>query len=157
EQGLAEATRVRAGAAPVDTDPVRAEIAAIWARCLRHDRFTAQDSFFDVGGDSLDAIMVISELQARGYRMSSRAFLERPTIEALAAVVSQRQREDAPAHVEHDASASIAYVPRELDLGAQATRQYAAVLLTGATGHIGAHALHELLVRTSAHIHCLVR
>jgi amino acid adenylation domain-containing protein/thioester reductase-like protein/non-ribosomal peptide synthase protein (TIGR01720 family) len=36
-------------------------------------------------------------------------------------------------------------------------RRYESVLLTGATGYVGVHVLHELLHATSAHITCLVR
>ena len=31
------------------------------------------------------------------------------------------------------------------------------VLLTGATGYLGSHVLHELLATTNAHIYCLIR
>ncbi|WIM99829.1 amino acid adenylation domain-containing protein [Actinoplanes oblitus] len=37
------------------------------------------------------------------------------------------------------------------------TREYASVVLTGATGFIGVHLLHLLLTRTRARVHCLVR
>jgi thioester reductase-like protein len=37
------------------------------------------------------------------------------------------------------------------------TREYSDVLVTGATGFIGAHLLHLLLTRTTASVHCLVR
>jgi amino acid adenylation domain-containing protein/thioester reductase-like protein len=39
----------------------------------------------------------------------------------------------------------------------QSPREYGTVLLTGATGFIGAHLLHMLLTRTQARVHCLVR
>lgn len=67
--------------------PLFSEIAAIWADCLKRDDFTANDNFFDAGGDSLDAILIISELQVRGYRISSQAFLQEPTIAAIAALI----------------------------------------------------------------------
>ena len=53
----------------------------------------------------------------------------------------------------------LAQVPRALhcEPPTGATREYGAVLLTGATGFIGAHLLHLLLTRTTGHVHCLVR
>ncbi|WP_369173056.1 thioester reductase domain-containing protein [Streptomyces sp. R28] len=53
----------------------------------------------------------------------------------------------------------LAQVPAALhcEPPAAATREYGAVVLTGATGFIGAHLLRLLLTRTSGHIHCLVR
>ncbi|MGW0535258.1 amino acid adenylation domain-containing protein [Streptomyces sp. NPDC003032] len=53
----------------------------------------------------------------------------------------------------------LAQVPRALrcEPPAGATRAHGSVLLTGATGFIGAHLLHLLLTRTDGHVHCLVR
>ncbi|PNE40117.1 non-ribosomal peptide synthetase [Streptomyces noursei] len=61
--------------------------------------------------------------------------------------------------VEHGSSTGLlAQVPRALSCEPPtATRDYDAVLLTGATGFIGAHLLHFLLTRTKGHVHCLVR
>jgi amino acid adenylation domain-containing protein/thioester reductase-like protein len=62
---------------------------------------------------------------------------------------------------EHGSSTGLlAQVPHDLDLATPAeqfTRDYGTVLLTGATGFIGAHLLHLLLTRTDARIYCLVR
>ncbi|MDB9481573.1 amino acid adenylation domain-containing protein, partial [Dolichospermum circinale CS-537/05] len=43
------------------------------------------------------------------------------------------------------------------NLPQQFTNQLQHILLTGATGFLGVHLLHELLEKTSANIHCLVR
>ncbi|MEU8975213.1 amino acid adenylation domain-containing protein [Streptomyces monashensis] len=62
--------------------------------------------------------------------------------------------------LEHGSSTGLlAQVPRALHCEPPAgdTRAYGAVLLTGATGFIGAHLLHLMLTRTSGHVHCLVR
>jgi amino acid adenylation domain-containing protein/thioester reductase-like protein len=72
--------------------------------------------------------------------------------------------DDIPVVVEHSSSAGlIAYAPRALRLDDRPSpptvdvRRYQEVLLTGATGYLGAHLLRELLTRTGAHVHCLVR
>ncbi|MET0237177.1 MAG: amino acid adenylation domain-containing protein [Kibdelosporangium sp.] len=53
----------------------------------------------------------------------------------------------------------LAQLPRALrcEPPVQSPREYGTVLLTGATGFIGAHLLHLLLTRTQARVHCLVR
>ena len=53
----------------------------------------------------------------------------------------------------------INYVPRELiaTAAAQTHREYRSILLTGATGYVGAYVLKELLEQSSAHVYCLVR
>jgi amino acid adenylation domain-containing protein/thioester reductase-like protein len=62
--------------------------------------------------------------------------------------------------VEHESSTGMLFqVPRGLhdESPARPTREYSDVLLTGATGFIGAHMLHLLLTRTTARVWCLVR
>lgn len=53
----------------------------------------------------------------------------------------------------------IHYVPNDLLGKTQSTteRDYKNILLTGVTGYIGIYALHELLIKTKTHIHCLIR
>lgn len=53
----------------------------------------------------------------------------------------------------------ITYVPPELatQTVAQHRPPYEALLLTGATGYLGVHVLQELLLRSKAHVYCLVR
>jgi amino acid adenylation domain-containing protein/thioester reductase-like protein len=64
---------------------VLAEVRAVWRRYLGHGSFGVHDNFHDHGGSSLDAIQVIADLQAEGYRISAAAFLADPTPAALAA------------------------------------------------------------------------
>jgi len=46
-----------------DDGSIEAELSKIWSNILGHSDFTKQDNFFDVGGDSLDAIMMSSEIE----------------------------------------------------------------------------------------------
>lgn len=62
--------------------------------------------------------------------------------------------------VEHGSTTGLlAQVPRALRCEPAQTdiRNYSTVLLTGATGFLGAHLLHLLLTRTKAKVYCLVR
>ncbi|MER8257408.1 amino acid adenylation domain-containing protein [Streptomyces albidoflavus] len=67
--------------------------------------------------------------------------------------------EVAPVHERGSSTGLLAQVPEVFHTGpaTAARREYTEVLLTGATGFIGAHLLHLLLTRTRAHVHCLVR
>ncbi|MFG3055754.1 amino acid adenylation domain-containing protein [Kitasatospora sp. NPDC048239] len=66
-------------------DPLLAEVCEAWRRQLGHDDFGVHDDFTLVGGNSIDAIQVIADLQARGHRVSAAGFLAEPTAAALAA------------------------------------------------------------------------
>jgi amino acid adenylation domain-containing protein len=69
-------------------------ITAIWQRVLGHDEFDEQDDFFDVGGDSLLATWVVTELgQQLGRTISLSVFLDYSTVADLAAAV---EAHDAP-------------------------------------------------------------
>ena len=60
-------------------------ITAIWQRVLGHDEFGAEDDFFDVGGDSLLATWVVTELaQELGRTISLSVFLDYSTVTDLA-------------------------------------------------------------------------
>ncbi len=74
--------RPAAGAAPEDV------ITAIWQRVLGHDEFDAEDDFFDVGGDSMLATWVVTELaQELGAAVSLSVFLDYSTVAGLAAAL----------------------------------------------------------------------
>ncbi|ALK34057.1 thioester reductase domain-containing protein [Burkholderia plantarii] len=85
----AVANRATAAAGPVDNagdhdgDDLRSVVRAAWRKCLGIDAFSDDADFFALGGDSLDAIEVIAQLQAAGQPVSARAFLKQPTVAAL--------------------------------------------------------------------------
>jgi thioesterase domain-containing protein/acyl carrier protein len=63
-------------------------ITAIWQRVLGHDEFDAEDDFFDVGGDSLLATWVVTELaQELGHAISLSVLLDYSTVADLAAAL----------------------------------------------------------------------
>lgn len=63
-------------------------ITAIWTRVLGHDEFEADDDFFDVGGDSLLATWVVTELsQTLGRTLELSLFLEYSTVDDLAVAI----------------------------------------------------------------------
>lgn len=85
-------------------DQVQAEepYAKLLNAFRRHCRATSVETdsdFFDLGGDSLDAVRLISELQLEGFDVSARAFLGSPT---LAGLVAQLQQASSPAEPGHN-------------------------------------------------------
>jgi amino acid adenylation domain-containing protein/non-ribosomal peptide synthase protein (TIGR01720 family) len=66
---------------------VERALAAIWAEVLRQERVGVEDRFFELGGDSILSIQVVSRARRAGLEMSPRQMFEYQTIAELAAVV----------------------------------------------------------------------
>jgi acyl carrier protein len=73
---------------------------AIWREALERPDIGVLDDFFDLDGDSMDAIRVISQIRDR-YGINVRAidFFESPTVETLAAFVAAQAPSERPALV----------------------------------------------------------
>ncbi len=68
-------------------------LAGIWAEVLHIDRVGAQDSFFDLGGNSLLAAQVMSRVRkSYGVSLPLRSFFEKPVLADLARRFEAEQR-----------------------------------------------------------------
>ncbi|MCG5216565.1 condensation domain-containing protein [Streptosporangium sp. KLBMP 9127] len=61
-------------------------LGGVWADLLNRDRVGIDDDFFELGGDSLQAIQAVSLAAKAGIAMTPRQLLEHPTVAALAAL-----------------------------------------------------------------------
>ena len=74
--------------------PGEQRVAEIWGALLRHDRFGPDDGFLTVGGDSLLAMHVVTQVQQHlGIAVELRDFLSAPTVAALGSRVDNRDGE----------------------------------------------------------------
>jgi acyl carrier protein len=65
--------------------PLEKQIARIWSDVLGIDAVGVTDSFFDLGGDSLNAIRIVNQLLAdTGIEVSMAELFEFRTIQQLA-------------------------------------------------------------------------
>ncbi len=90
---LATAPEVRRTAEPMDRLETELErsLAAIWSRLLAVDVTGRRESFFALGGDSLLVHRMLLEVSAAfAVELGAEAFLERPTIATLAALIGGR-------------------------------------------------------------------
>jgi phthiocerol/phenolphthiocerol synthesis type-I polyketide synthase E len=142
-----------------------ARIAALWQDLLKIDAVGVHDSFFELGGHSLLAPQVLLGLrQAFGVELPLPRLLEQPTVALLARVVEELEISPSPASASGSNTAPnwAAEVTLDPAIGPFAALSGdllhpAAVLLTGATGFLGAFLLRDLLEHTAARVHCLVR
>ncbi|WP_437967165.1 amino acid adenylation domain-containing protein [Sorangium sp. So ce260] len=156
--------RGRAGAPMRSGSLIERKVARIWASILGADRVEAGDDFFELGGDSLLAAQVLLRVKAVfQVDVPARRLFESPTVAGLArAVEDARRREGRRASAEVGAVDLRAEAVLDPDIrpcgeAALAAASPRHVFLTGATGFLGAFLVRELLARTSATVHCLVR
>lgn len=83
---------------------VEETLAGIWAQLLKRDWVNPEENFFQLGGQSLIAIQIISRIEKLfGFRLPVDAILDAPTIRALAKRV---ERESFALHAEKRFGAS---------------------------------------------------
>ncbi|MFF2046165.1 amino acid adenylation domain-containing protein, partial [Kitasatospora sp. NPDC058170] len=68
--------------------PVEERLAAIWSDVLGLPRISIEDSFFELGGDSIRAIGLVGALRAAGYELSVRDVFQHRTVTDLANLLS---------------------------------------------------------------------
>jgi amino acid adenylation domain-containing protein len=66
-------------------------LAAVFAEVLDVDSVGANDDFFDLGGDSILAIMVVSRARGEGIELTPIDVFERRTVAQLAAIAGQAE------------------------------------------------------------------
>ncbi|MEP7308964.1 MAG: amino acid adenylation domain-containing protein [Acidobacteriota bacterium] len=142
-------------------DEVEARLMAIWRDALGCSTIGVDDHFFELGGHSMLAVRVLASVrEALGVSVPVRALFEEPTIAALAAVVRRLQAGDGPLPVTSSMNLE-QHVRLAPDIWPPSSRMEhtgaGPLLLTGATGFLGAFLLRELLDRTAADVVCLAR
>jgi len=76
--------------------PTQERIAAVWLDVLGLDRIGINDSFFDVGGDSLRAVGVVGALRAAGLDVGVRDVFVHQTVARLAGLVDAADAPSGP-------------------------------------------------------------
>ena len=116
------------------------------------------DDFFELGGDSLTAIEFLAKAHDSGIVFALQNVFDYPTVEQLCRHMEAGNKEKIhyePADFDKYQTLLArnvmdeAFVPRRRFLGN--------VLLTGATGFLGAHVLDKLLQEKTGKVYCLVR
>ncbi|MFE7431162.1 condensation domain-containing protein, partial [Streptomyces sp. NPDC057545] len=64
-------------------------LAGVWAEVLGLERVGVHDNFFDLGGDSIISLQVVSRARRAGLSLSSRDVFQHPTISTLAARIDE--------------------------------------------------------------------
>jgi putative pyridoxal-dependent aspartate 1-decarboxylase len=67
-------------------------LAQIWEKVLGRDKVGALDNFYNLGGDSIKSIQVVSRLKQFGYALKVEHILRTPVLSELAQFVTQNDR-----------------------------------------------------------------
>jgi amino acid adenylation domain-containing protein/thioester reductase-like protein len=139
------------------SNPIEEKLVAIWSRILGHPELGVTDNFFALGGHSLSATQLISQIQQEfGLELPLSCIFESPTIAGLAEVLAS---EDLPhlscpdLSLEVDLEETINL--QRLPCGNYSQPEF--VFLTGASGFLGAHLLYDILSTSNAAVYCLIR
>ncbi|NIM12781.1 MAG: AMP-binding protein [Candidatus Aminicenantes bacterium] len=160
--------------------PAEKQMVNIWQQVLKIEKIGIYDNFFEIGGDSLKAIQLISEM-IKHFDVSMNDIFKYQTVAALMEnivmkkdnlkkkIEELRTRLTLPVNkVTADLDPVQQKIMEELRTyrqqvnqtrikGLKVKNRYRKILLTGATGFLGAHLAAELLKTTNAEIYLLVR
>lgn len=134
-------------------DELDKEILNVWKEVLNKNDIGIDDNIFDIGGDSLSIISIQSILFKKNIKVRSQDLFENQTVHALADTIKCGNgkilsNEEISERIYKDDEKDIKplfFSPKN-------------VLLTGATGFLGAHILAELVSKfPEVKIYCIVR
>lgn len=147
------------------TDIVTRELMLIWYETLGHSNFNIDDSFFDLGGTSLNITPILLGIERKfSIAISVTDFLNHATIKLLSSFLHKKKLQ-CLAHIKHPDSDNTALIRDDLNINIQLPKQIdrivdsqnSSILLTGVTGFLGQYLLRMLLAHTDQTIYCLVR
>lgn len=132
--------------------------ADIFAHLLGRSKIGATDNFFDLGGTSLLAAKIIMEAMKNGYKLEYGDIFTHPTPCELSRLIAN---EEESMQVDDEYSyKGINEILRKNTIEnfiREENKDLGNVLLTGATGFLGIHVLHDFLENESGSIYCMLR
>jgi amino acid adenylation domain-containing protein/thioester reductase-like protein len=147
---------------------VEQKLVTIWQQILGIENIDVTDNFFDLGGHSLLVAQLVAQVQdVFQVELPLIYLFQSPTLERLATTIEISQNlggnsqanplfpADRQADLAVEAVLDESIYPQAPFLESELAPQH--ILLTGATGFLGAYLLDELLRKTSAQIYCLTR
>jgi len=142
--------------------PIEEILVRIWTESLKIEQVGVHDNFFEMGGHSLKATQVISQVrQTFKIDLPLRSLFENPTVAELATIIVTKLENSHTifGNTQQDLSAEAILDPaiKPNLLYFTYTKEPKRIFLTGATGFLGAYLLYELLEQTQADVYCLVR
>lgn len=116
------------------------------------------DDFFDLGGDSLKAIELVSKAHNEGIYFNLQNVFDYPTVKELWKCIENGDKQDNSfADVDFSAVNAILKKNKPEYITAPQKTEVGNILLAGATGYLGIHILADFLEHDTGIAYCLVR
>ncbi len=135
-------------------------IYLIWKKILEIDEISVDANLFHIGGHSLNAVKIVSEINNEyGYSLSIKGLFSNPTIEKLADHILETKG----GSIKYEKQINLSELDIDIDiddmsiLNNKLPAKPTNIFLTGATGFLGGYVLLKLLEETDANIYCLTR
>jgi amino acid adenylation domain-containing protein/thioester reductase-like protein/non-ribosomal peptide synthase protein (TIGR01720 family) len=158
---------------------VEEQLIELWQKILKVKEIGINNNFFELGGNSLKAIQLVS-LMVKNFDVKISHIFQYRTVADLAANVlfnkdnikekiqemkrelhptpeKEKRRNQLQSKLEEEKQAYIERIEQEQFDDLNLKKDYKNILLTGATGYLGAHLVPELLENTEAVLYFLVR
>ncbi len=148
------------GGKPINS--IEKRLAEVWQETLHINNIGREDHFFEIGGHSLKVLEMLTKLKKDFPMLKINDFFKYPTIKELATVIEEEQNKtDETEQLNSFEQLKVTELyehPKKLStsLPTKLNKQ-SDILLTGATGYLGAHILIDLLKYSDVTIYPLVR
>jgi amino acid adenylation domain-containing protein/thioester reductase-like protein len=140
---------------------LRESLLKIWAKMFSIEEIGIHDNFFSLGGTSLLMTRLLMALENNfGFQLSLPAFFQEPTINGLIKLMSSQQQTKFSDIVLKTILQDTTFAQNNYTSifpKSHCNHKEEGIFLTGATGFLGAHLLHDLVKMTKQTIYCLVR
>lgn len=131
--------------------PDERRMSKVWSDILDIGGIGPDDDFFLLGGDSLAVINVQAAILQYGWAISTKDFYDARTLRRICTFINSQKQHKIEATIESKLDVPVPEYSHLVRMNLKS------VLLTGATGYLGAHLLYKLAKQPKAAISCLVR
>jgi len=134
-------------------------LSKIWENLLSISPISTTENFFNIGGDSILALKMQIELLNNNINITYADIFKYNTIKQLALKIDSLSVEFESFYKDYDFSKINKLLKNNNLINAKKKekRNIGNVLLTGATGFLGAHILDYLLNHTKSNVYCIIR
>ena len=131
-------------------------LCAIISSALDIKKISIDSDLFDYNIDSLDIIEIQTKLLEYNIRINTQEFYKYRTIRKLSKFVDSEIEKSSSKDEAYLKNINNSFINHDIPVILN-KNTYNNILITGCTGYLGMHVLHELLEKTSSNIICLIR